>query len=399
MHLDIRTMMVMIAVTGVIAVGTLLVMRRLHLGIPGIGWWVLSNGCGALGSFLGGVRGLLSEAVADLLFSILVLAAPSLLLTGCRIFVGRDGWGWLTPAVVLGSGAVLAWFDLVQPSAAVRMEYTSAVTVLLNLAATWTLVRGDATLARRVTGFICLLQGVIHLVRGLTIAWSGADDLLAASAMTEMAFMTTFVYVLCITLGQVVMVAERLHGILRSQVSRDPLTGVFNRRAFAMLAEREISAIRRSGESLAALMMDLDHFKQINDRFGHAVGDAALCRFTAQVSAMLRDEDIFCRFGGEEFVALLPRSSASAARAVAERVREAYAHEAGEYGGRSEGEYGGRSEGAFALTVSIGIAEFTEGDTLDTLLRRADAALYRAKASGRNRTELAGEVALGGAGL
>ncbi len=220
MHLDIRTMMVMIAVTGVIAVGTLLVMRRLHLGIPGIGWWVLSNGCGAIGSFLGGARGLLSEAVADLLFSILVLAAPSLLLTGCRIFAGRDGWGWLTPAVMLGSGAVLAWFDLVQPSAAVRMEFTSFVTATLTVAAAWTLAAGNATLARRVTGAVCLVHGVFHLVRGLIVVGSGTDDLLAAPALTEMAFMTTFAYVLCITLGQVVMVAERLHGELRSQASR-----------------------------------------------------------------------------------------------------------------------------------------------------------------------------------
>lgn len=169
---------------------------------------------------------------------------------------------------------------------------------------------------------------------------------------------------------------DRLQEELNHHATHDPLTGALNRRAFALLAEKQVAQAARTGRPLAVLMMDLDHFKRINDTLGHSGGDATLCRFVAVAGDVLRAEDVLCRFGGEEFVALLPHAEAAQAVAAAERLRLAFA-----------------ATGATGATVSIGVASLRPGEDLEDLLRRADAALYDAKRAGRDRTHLSEEVA------
>lgn len=166
---------------------------------------------------------------------------------------------------------------------------------------------------------------------------------------------------------------DRLQEELNHHATHDPLTGALNRRAFALLAEKQVAQAARTGRPLAVLMMDLDHFKRINDTLGHSGGDATLCRFVAVAGDVLRAEDVLCRFGGEEFVALLPHAEAAQAVAAAERLRLAFA--------------------ATGATVSIGVASLRPGEDLEDLLRRADAALYDAKRAGHDRTHLSEEVA------
>ena len=166
---------------------------------------------------------------------------------------------------------------------------------------------------------------------------------------------------------------DRLQEELNHHATHDPLTRALNRRAFALLAEKQMAQAARTGRPLAVLMMDLDHFKRINDTLGHSGGDATLCRFVAVAGDVLRAEDVLCRFGGEEFVALLPHAEAAQAVAAAERLRLAFA--------------------ATGATVSIGVASQRPGEDLEDLLRRADAALYDAKRAGRDRTHLSEEVA------
>lgn len=166
---------------------------------------------------------------------------------------------------------------------------------------------------------------------------------------------------------------DRLQEELNHHAMHDPLTGALNRRAFALLAEKQVAQAARTGRPLAVLMMDLDHFKRINDTLGHSGGDATLCRFVAVAGDVLRAEDVLCRFGGEEFVALLPHAEAAQAVAAAERLRLAFT--------------------ATGATVSIGVASLRPGEDLEDLLRRADAALYDAKRAGRDRTHLSEEVA------
>jgi len=186
-----------------------------------------------------------------------------------------------------------------------------------------------------------------------------------------------------VTLGMVLMTAERLQTDLDNQANRDPLTGALNRRAFSLLAKKEIARSRRYEKSLSILMMDLDKFKQINDCLGHDAGDVLLCRFVAIANKILREEDVFCRYGGEEFVALLPNASDKLALAVAERLRTTFEAESKEMEIPDDSRH---------ITVSIGIAELEYNEEIESLLHRADVAPYRAKNRGRNCCELADDI-------
>ena len=157
----------------------------------------------------------------------------------------------------------------------------------------------------------------------------------------------------------------------------DQLTGLYNRRYMARHLETLLSGLGNSGKTLAFLIMDVDHFKRVNDSYGHDVGDEILSEFARRISANIRGQDLACRFGGEEFVVIMPETDPSVAYSVAERLRASVESAAFAIS---------RAPGHLNITVSIGIAG-TEGahDTAEALLRRADQALYRAKHTGRNR--------------
>jgi diguanylate cyclase (GGDEF)-like protein len=168
--------------------------------------------------------------------------------------------------------------------------------------------------------------------------------------------------------------------IYRTAACTDHLTGLLSRPAFMENALTLCAQQARRGEPVALLMFDLDHFKSINDRFGHAVGDEVLRVFGQVVRASTRADDIIARFGGEEFIAIVPGGLESASK-IGERVRSSF-------------RFAGATVGAHAVgaTVSIGAAVAYEPVTaLDSLIGRADAALYRAKYAGRNRFHVAEE--------
>ena len=169
----------------------------------------------------------------------------------------------------------------------------------------------------------------------------------------------------------------RLFGEMEQLAVTDPLTGIDNRRHFFTQGEREFTRTLRYGRTLSALMFDLDHFKRINDRFGHRAGDEVLRAVAGIFRRELRTIDLLGRYGGEEFAALLPETPLDAALIAAERLRAAVEH--------SEIVLSG--EELLTVTVSVGVAERQEQDTLDTLLERADQAMYKAKRLGRNRVE------------
>jgi diguanylate cyclase (GGDEF)-like protein len=152
---------------------------------------------------------------------------------------------------------------------------------------------------------------------------------------------------------------------------RDVLTGVYNRMKFDQLLQEAISAQRRYGHHFAVILCDIDHFKAVNDDHGHLAGDAVLKRFARLLRAQTRSSDKVARWGGEEFVVLLPMAGEQQASAVAEKLRHAIAVEDWPAVGR--------------LTASFGVAACTKHESEDALLDRADAALYQAKAAGRNR--------------
>ena len=168
----------------------------------------------------------------------------------------------------------------------------------------------------------------------------------------------------------------RLQDTLRTQSIRDPLTGLFNRRYLEVSFERELLRATRRTLPLSVLMLDLDHFKRFNDSHGHEAGDALLAQFAEVLKRATRNEDIACRYGGEEFTVVLHEAGEDIARERAELIRSMTA----------EMSVAHRQVQLEHITVSIGYAVFPrDGTTAENLLRRADAALYAAKRSGRNR--------------
>ncbi|MBI3932743.1 MAG: diguanylate cyclase [Acidobacteria bacterium] len=171
----------------------------------------------------------------------------------------------------------------------------------------------------------------------------------------------------------------RLRESLRHQSIRDPLTGLFNRRYLEESAEGAVRRSLRSGRPIAVVMLDLDHFKALNDEHGHAAGDAVLQELGVLLLGLVRAGDIACRYGGEEFVLILPEASLSDAHGRAEGLRESVTQLQVRL-----------PKGTARLTASLGVAALPEhGTAAEALLRAADAALYRAKAEGRNRVVVA----------
>ena len=173
----------------------------------------------------------------------------------------------------------------------------------------------------------------------------------------------------------------RVRDVLRDQSSRDPLTGLFNRRYMEETLDRELRRAARENYSLGLIMADLDHLKECNDAYGHAVGDSLLQAVGTFLRSAIRREDIACRFGGDEFVVVLPKATLEETRRRAEVMRRGLAELRVEPVVPSE----------VPVTLSAGIVAFPEhGAGVDVLLHRADEALYRAKAGGRNQVVVAG---------
>lgn len=158
----------------------------------------------------------------------------------------------------------------------------------------------------------------------------------------------------------------------------DPLTGLYNRRMFLELAEKKLNEAKRYKESLSLIMLDIDHFKRINDTYGHGVGDMALKSLTEILRKNLRASDIVARWGGEEFVIILPKTTLEQAYNVAEKIRKLVEISAIDL---PNGE-------KLKFTVSLGVSFFSGEEDLEELIRQADIALYEAKSKGRNRTEV-----------
>lgn len=170
---------------------------------------------------------------------------------------------------------------------------------------------------------------------------------------------------------------------LQSQANEDFLTGAKTRRAFQSQSNHEYSRSRRSGVPLSAVALDIDHFKTINDTYGHQVGDAALRHFSMLCAHSIRDIDLFGRIGGEEFVILLPDTEESGAHQVADRIRVAL----------QESFLKLSNQESINFTVSIGVATLQASDrSINELLQRADLALYDSKRNGRNRITLASSL-------
>ena len=227
------------------------------------------------------------------------------------------------------------------------------------------------------TALTVIFDSLVSLARivNAVLHPTGGADFLAPTPLNALYFATHGLLAICISVGFILMLNERLHALLEHQLSHDPLTNAYSRPMIFELAQRELGNLR---QPLSLLLLDIDHFKQANDSLGHQGGDEVLKHFVRTLSANLRSNEPLGRYGGEEFIILLRDVDADSARITAERLRQCVA----------EAPYR-HSQGDYPITTSIGHATAHSQESLEQLLQRADTALYRAKREGRNRVEQA----------
>ena len=319
-------------------------------------------------------RGMLPDYVAISLANFLLWSGVYLTYVGTQRFFGvtpRVGaWMTLITAVLL----VSAWFTFVEPSYLVRLHVSNMLMAFMFGVHAWLVFKqGASTFARMLTVGVLLGTSATQLLRFVTsFHLPIGADLLDATPYQQV-YITSYTFlILLLSIGMVLMASDRLRTELEHLASHDSLTNALTRRHMDEACQQELERCRRHGLSMALLLMDLDHFKAVNDTYGHQAGDRVLVNFVAKVNALLRRPDQLGRHGGEEFVALLPETSLDEALSVAERIRAVCAMASQEP----------------SCTVSIGVTtNQKDSDTVETLLARADAAMYRAKANGRNRVE------------
>lgn len=167
---------------------------------------------------------------------------------------------------------------------------------------------------------------------------------------------------------------EEMNKTLERQVITDTLTEVYNLKKFYEMLIQEIKKSRRYNTHLSLIMFDIDHFKSVNDKYGHQAGDAVLKETSKLISKHIREADLLARYGGEEFMILAPYTDRESAFMLAEKLRETV---------RTT-----RFNGVLHITCSFGVAQFHDSDNVDSFLKRVDDALYRAKNNGRDRVEM-----------
>lgn len=288
----------------------------------------------------------------------------------------RCKWPWL---LALGHGLWMTMLAVVIESVAGRL-YWFNLAGALTLGAAALAVKPPRDGSLRVAALLMrgLLAAValLHASRLLWfLAFGTPDTVVAPIAIQIVVAIVQCMLQIAMTFSFLLMQNFRLNDELREQADVDVLTGVFNRRGLDLRAHRLLARARKTRSRMAVIIMDIDHFKRVNDTHGHAVGDQVLCWLSAQLSALLRPNDLLGRYGGEEFVALLPDADLASAKKIAERMRSNIAAQAPEFDGART-----------PITLSLGIALAQDADyDLETALAQADANLYLAKESGRNQ--------------
>ncbi len=349
---------------------------------PSVRVWGLAMIGGACAWLLFGAREVAVFSLTIALANVMLVASyATLLWSVCRLlrFETRP---WSTFALLAAVFVGSVHYTFVEPNLGLRISVVIlAISVLCGagIAVVWRRaprpLRPGARIAMAsfgVVGALLLLRAALELT-GVAPVGQFREATLAHGTL----FVLGALGPTASSIGFLMMAYDQVRDELDELASRDSLTGVLRRRTFVAMAAGALSGAQRHGRTLGLLLIDADHFKRINDTFGHARGDEALCVLADTLRDLIRAEDLLGRYGGEEFVVLMPDVDLLGAAAAAERLRQAI------------GDQPRQRRLGYELRVSIGVAVSRQGEDLDALIRRADQALYAAKRAGRNRVAVA----------
>jgi len=346
--------------------------------IDGLRDWakaVLLIGCA---SGLASARGIFYDSITIIAASAMLLLGQFLLIVGLQRYAGREP-AWRPTLDGIGAAMlVILWLTYGSHNYQGRIFIMSLAHIgFFSVGAFLSFRATPKGFASRFLTVAFLLGAAIALWRLVTLSMGvqEADEVFDRNLIQQIYLGVFSLGVLGLSIGFILLANERLRVELEFMATRDPMTGAFNRRAFFNRAGVEWARSARSHQPLAVITSDIDFFKKVNDTYGHHIGDLVIKDFAHRAAQMLRLPDIFARFGGEEFVILLPDTGITEAKQVAERIRQEIQTQ--------------RNKDLPAYTVSLGlsVAKGVSGDAADieALLAEADAALYKAKQGGRNR--------------
>jgi diguanylate cyclase (GGDEF)-like protein len=374
--LDPRSVIVLAGIMGLMMALVVFFMRRSYPpSIRGLGEWALAPLVAFVSTMLFAGRDFAPDFVTIVVANFVLFQACILYYAGSQKFLlGRsDTRGW----TVLNGFLALAmfWFSAIRPDFQARLLLvTLAVSALFFFHALLYMRHKGQVFGQQLMTGLLLTQSVVAALRFLSAVAGMAGSTLMDASWIQSLYISMYSFtVLLLSISVILMATDRVHTEFEYLASRDPLTGALNRRALLDACTGAFASGRRR---VALLMVDLDHFKQVNDRFGHLMGDAVLREAVGRMQRALGAACWIGRYGGEEFVVLLPDANKAEAIAIAERLKQAI-----------DEPFAADSPMAVvgSIAVSIGVADGEQGTRVDDVLAKADAALYRAKAMGRDQ--------------
>ena len=352
----------------------------LRAQMPGVREWFTANLAVIGGLLLLGLRGVAPDFISIIAANIALALSAACYYAGCARFLGQPPhWPRLTVGIGLLTLALMIWlyFD---DSIPLRVLATTTYTAIVGVAVAILLLRHRPSTRRRYNYWfgaaLALIFALCQAARAIhfTMLAQPSDPLMFHSTWNMALLIIGAVIMPTMTMAAVMMIHDAMLSAAEDAANHDHMTGALSRKRLETLAREQIASAGKADRPLSLLIIDLDHFKHINDNHGHAGGDTVLREFVRMTRAGLRDSDALGRMGGEEFAVLLPDTDTAGALRIAERLRE-----------QAKMQLVIGAFGECHYSISAGVATWRTGETFDRLSMRADRALYAAKSAGRNR--------------
>jgi len=369
---DVRTVALFVAMTFFVqatAIGAQAFLIRELKQYRGVAAALMANLCVAVGLMLRLFADLLPDFLTIILSNILLLTGLGLFYVALSQFTGFPYSKSFVIGVITAALFLLLYFTYWDDAIGKRMitfSFGSVAMVCILIYQLWRTQKTSLRFSANLMLISFLVYGMFLIVRTASIILDPPQDTFSLTPMQSATYLLSFAISFFWSTGFILMVSQRLRNDLMEIATIDVLTRIPNRRATQAFLEKELSRAQRNQSEFSVLLIDIDDFKQVNDRWGHSAGDDALVKIASLFQSMIRKQDLVGRWGGEEFLIILP--GPCSAEVLAERVRSEIAGAEYSHGTAS-----------FHITVSVGVAGANQASVVDEILKKADDALYRAK--------------------
>lgn len=384
MNVDIATMSLVVSVSSILHAIILVFLFFLVDRYRGVFIYTIGTILSALTFFFYLIRWFYPEfLILRFLGNVIIVMARIFYFIGIARFVQKDEYYVFWSLVIFLSILSQAYFTYIDSSFVFRnLELLTAIiiTQILSILYLTSNKKENFTTSAYFTAFILLLDTVSLSFRAIVLPFSGIKHLFHPNMVNTITFFSVLIADQLRNSGFIMMVIQRLQGDLKAQANIDFLTKTFNRRAIQEQLSNEELKYYKMGKTFSVVLLDIDRFKSINDNYGHDGGDIVLKHLSEVLKQNLRKRDILGRWGGEEFIVILPDTPIDRALIVAERLRKSV-------------ESNPAANGLIQHTISLGVATFMQhGKTMEKLIKNVDTALYQAKKTGRNKVIKAIEI-------